>query len=78
MGFTDSAANPATPREQLVELGIIGDRTKADLDWVWEIRCREHLMDLGHVEYNRYIRGDYNRALTAYGELRDAMEARYG
>jgi hypothetical protein len=63
--------------QKLVELGIINEDTQTDLDWVWEIRCREHLMDLDHVEFHRYGRADCNRAINAYCELRDALTERY-
>ena len=62
---------------KLVQMGIIDENTKTDLDWVWDIRCREHLADLDHAEFGHYGRADCNRAIKAFCELRDALSARY-
>jgi hypothetical protein len=63
---------------RLVELGIIQQRTKIDLDWIWDIRRREHLAELEHAEFGHYSRPDCNRAINAYCKLRDALTERYG
>lgn len=64
--------------QRLCDLDIIDEATRADLEWVWDIRSREHLMELDHVEFGHYGRGDCNRAIRAYCALRDALIERYG
>jgi hypothetical protein len=64
--------------QKLVEMQVIEEGTRDDLAWLWDVRCREHLMDLDHAEFRRYGRADCNRAITAYCELRDALAERYG
>jgi hypothetical protein len=59
--------------EKLVDLGVISTDLKAELDWTWDIRCREHLHEVTALECHTYTRKDYNRALKAYGELRDIL-----
>ena len=62
---------------RLVQMGIIEENTKTDLDWIWDIRCREHLVDLDHAEFGHYGPADCNRAIKAFRELRDGLSERY-
>ncbi|MET3928581.1 hypothetical protein L3D22_01165 [Lysobacter soli] len=64
--------------ERLVECGTITDELKIELDWVWEIRCNEHLHEVTSLEHAMYTRTDYNRALEAYRQLRHALIAEHG
>lgn len=64
--------------ERLVESGTITDELKIELDWVWEIRCNEHLHEVTSLEHAMYTRADYNRALEAYRQLRHALIAEHG
>lgn len=63
---------------RLVNLGIITNGQKDDLDWVWDIRCREHLASIGRVEYDHYLVAHYNRAMQAYLRLRNGLKDHYG
>lgn len=62
---------------KLVSLQIIDEDLKDELEWMWEIRCREHLYELDALEHDEYGRADYNRALKAYCGLRDALATEY-
>lgn len=64
--------------QRLVQAGTIDDALKIDLDWVWEIRCNEHLHEVATLEHELYSREDYNKALAAYKALRDALVAVHG
>lgn len=65
---------PYTARTQkLVELGHITRELKGELDWVWDIRCNEHIHEVTSLEHEKYSRADYNRAIKAYRGLRDAL-----
>lgn len=60
---------------KLVELGHIELPLKTELDWLWDIRCNEHLHEVTELEIEMYSREDYNRALTAYTRLRGILVA---
>jgi hypothetical protein len=64
--------------ERLVESGVIDAALKAELDWVWDIRCNEHLHGVTSLEHEMYSRADYNRALAAYKALKTALVAEHG
>jgi len=64
--------------EKLVQLAVITDAEKAELDWIWEVRCSEHLHEVASLEINKYSRRDYNRALEAYIALRAALVKVHG
>ena len=64
--------------EKLVELGIIDEALSQELDWVWDIRCREHIHEIDTLEHDTYSRDDYNRALRAYSGLRKALVKKHG
>jgi hypothetical protein len=74
-----ASKRPYTARTQkLVDLGHIVAPLKVELDWVWDIRCNEHLHEVTELEHVMYARDDYNRALRAYTKLRDALIAVHG
>ena len=64
--------------EKLVELGVIDEDLKEELDWVWDVRCREHIHESDTLEHDEYSREDYNRALRAYTALRKALVKKHG
>jgi len=64
--------------QKLVGLGHITSELKDELDWVWNIRCNEHIHQVTSLEHEKYTRVDYNRAVNAYTELRDVLVAIYG
>jgi hypothetical protein len=64
--------------KKFVELGIIGNNLKNELDWVWDTRCKEHLYGLDHPEFNHYRVRDYNRAVKAYTQFRDSLKFYFG
>jgi hypothetical protein len=64
--------------QKLVDLGQIDAPLKEELDWVWDIRCNEHLHEVTGLEHEMYSREDYNRALRAYASLRDKLVAIHG
>lgn len=64
--------------QKLVDLGQISTNLKAELDWVWQIRCNVHMHEVSSLEYDMYSRDDYNRAVRAYHQLRDVMVIKHG
>lgn len=70
---------PYTARTQkLVELGHIASELKGELDWVWDIRCNEHIHEVTSLEHEMYSRADYNRAVKTYVELREGLLVAHG
>ena len=63
---------------KLVKLDHIKPNLKIELDWVWEIRCNEHLHEVLSLEHELYSRDNYNRAQKAYFGLRDALVKKHG
>jgi len=59
--------------KNLVDRGIIDQQLKDELDWVWEVRCQEHLHKVTDLEHEMYSRSHYNRALRAFNRLRDTL-----
>jgi hypothetical protein len=68
----------AARTQKLVELGHIDASLKVELDWVWDIRCNEHLHEVASLEHVMYSKEHYNRALRAYRKLRDALVKLHG
>jgi hypothetical protein len=64
--------------QKLVELEHIDASLKVELDWVWDIRCNEHLHEVTSLEHVMYPKEHYDRALRAYRELRDALVKLHG
>ena len=55
--------------------GMINDKVKDDLHWLWNKRKGIHIYELDFVEYESYDMKDYKRALRITNELRDSLEA---
>ncbi len=72
VGRNSSFANRMT---RLVDLQVIDQALATELNWVWDIRCREHLMDLNLREWNHYTLDDWRRSVTAYRELLPRLRA---
>lgn len=68
----------ATRAERLVELGVITDDVRSELQWLWSIRVREHFVDYDQPEWDVYTRDDYNRAYRAFISLRDGLSNHFG
>ncbi|MDY6992938.1 MAG: hypothetical protein SVR94_10100 [Pseudomonadota bacterium] len=64
--------------KKLVELEIIGEELQIELDWIWDIRCNEHMHEVNTLEHEMYTRTDYNRARKAYCEFRDLLVEIHG
>jgi hypothetical protein len=54
---------------RLVELEIISDDLQADLDWLWDMRCRQHIFNVPDWEYDFYEISQYNRAARTVSTL---------
>jgi hypothetical protein len=63
--------------ERLVKDGIIRDEDKVELDWLWEARCRQHLYEINHSEFNAYSDADFPRASAAVNSLVRAFTAHH-
>ena len=64
--------------QRLVDEMMISDELKQELDWIWEIRCNEHLHEVTELEHTLYARADYNRARSAYAQLKKSLIDAYG
>jgi hypothetical protein len=53
--------------------GIIKDKTKTDLLWLWDKRRQEHLYEVEFPEYSHYTTADWNQSIRAYKGLRDGL-----
>lgn len=62
---------------KLVEIGAITQYLKDELDWLWDTRMNEHLFLVGEREYQRYSVRESNRAVKAFRDLRDSLEAHH-
>lgn len=62
---------------KLVEIAAITSNLKDELDWVWDTRMNEHLFLVGDREYQKYAIKESNRAVRAFRNLRDALEAHH-
>lgn len=49
--------------------------SKVDLDWLWDMRNRQHLFELDSSEFEFYQRGDHGRAVRAVNALITALPA---
>ncbi|UGB38002.1 hypothetical protein [Frateuria soli] len=75
----DGARRSYTRRTQkLVDRGAITKELKAEVDWIWDVRCNEHLHEVQSLELSMYSRRDYNRALDAFKALKSALIEVYG
>jgi len=58
---------------RLVELGVITDDLRTDLDWLWDMRCRQHIFDVPDWEYDFYEIGHYTRAAHTVSALIESL-----
>lgn len=72
LGKSKSFANRAA---RLRELGVISEAVEADLNWVWDIRCREHIAGVEIQEWNHYTTAQWRRSVAALRALRDGLSA---
>jgi hypothetical protein len=59
---------------QLVEDGTATSAQKEDLDWLWDMRCRQHLYELTSAEFDFYRVDDQRRASRTVRELILALD----
>lgn len=65
-----------TPRTRcMVEDGTIDEPLRIELNWLWEMRNRQHLQGLGS-EFNTYQYGDPERAFSALESLVEGYRTR--
>ncbi len=60
---------------RLVVDGIVSPKVKEDLDWLWDMRNRQHLFLAEAREIDHYGTNDYIRAATALHALVDGLTA---
>ena len=58
---------------RLRHLEVIDEDTETDLNWVWDIRCREHIAGVSVQEWNHYNMDQWRRSVRAYKALRDGL-----
>ena len=58
---------------RLQQEGVIDASLRAELDWLWDARCKQHLFEIDHSEFYAYSPGDFDRATTATSKLIAAL-----
>jgi hypothetical protein len=58
---------------RLLSEEIISVELKKNLDWLWDMRCRQHLYELTHAEFDLYEITDHKRAIAAVSNLFEAL-----
>lgn len=53
----------------LVVAGAVSSEQKDDLDWLWDMRCRQHLDELRGSEFDFYREADHRRGRKTVREL---------
>lgn len=61
--------------KRLFEDGVIDSQLRADLDWLWDMRCRQHLYELADAEFDFYRLDDHKRARATLSGLVAALNA---
>ncbi|ROQ20928.1 hypothetical protein EDC38_1546 [Marinimicrobium koreense] len=61
----------------LHEAGIITEKLRTELNWVWDARQSQHLFLMEIREHDHYDIKQSNRAVRAASKLRDLVEARF-
>jgi len=59
--------------KRLVHDGIIDAGLQGELDWLWDMRCRQHLYELSSSEFEFYSIADQRRAALAVGNLLERL-----
>lgn len=70
LGKSKSFAHRAA---RLRELGVISEAVETDLNWVWDIRCREHIAGVEIQEWGHYTTAQWRRSVLALRALRDGL-----
>lgn len=60
--------------DRMVAKGTIAGDLRDELHWLWEKRSGIHIYELDYQEYDTYGISDYNKAVRAIKNLRDALE----
>jgi hypothetical protein len=63
--------------KRLVDDGVIAAPLRAELDWLWDMRCRQHLFEISASEFDFYSLVDHKRAVGALGELMTKLQVAY-
>jgi hypothetical protein len=61
--------------KQLVADGLITPHLQAELNWLWDMRCRQHLFELDQTEFYAYDANHLTRAETAIEGLMKALRS---
>ncbi len=61
--------------EWLSEQGYLNKSLKRDVDWLWEVRTKEHLDAFSDLDHDTYRVVDYNRAHRTWTKLLAALKA---
>ena len=64
--------------EWLHEQGYLTESLKRDVDWLWEVRTKEHLDASSDLDHDTYRVDDYNRAHRTWTKLLAALKANWG
>jgi len=59
--------------KRLVELEVIEDDLKTELDWIWDTRSKVHLHLLENREFQKYVINDFEKAVRAEEKLRKLL-----
>ena len=59
---------------RMVTKEIISEDLKDELHWLWKARSAIHIYEINHREHEKYKMNDYNRAIKATRELRNALD----
>ena len=58
----------------LVEHNIISKEQKKNLEWVWGMRCKEHIFTLPNAEYRKYTLEHYNKVIQVWRDLEKSLQ----
>ena len=58
----------------LVEHNIISKEQKKALQEVWNMRCKEHILNLSDTEYGKYTLQHYNRTIQIWHDLEKTLQ----
>lgn len=64
--------------EWLYGQGYLTKSLKRDVDWLWEVRTKEHLDASSDLDHDTYCVVDYNRAHRTWTKLLAALKAHRG
>ena len=62
---------------RLVQDGTVDHALQVELDWLWDMRCRQHLFELDVSDFAFYTLKDHERAVRALVTLMRALQAAY-